>query len=45
MRKRSQIKKRACALCKPWKMGKQKRWKEKELEQIVRVEREARNYG
>lgn len=34
MRKNYKVKKKSCALCKPFKMGWMKRWKYKEAEEI-----------
>ncbi len=47
MRKRLKMKKgRGCALCKPWKYGKMKRWKSKEESTIKLFEEERRkNYA
>ena len=42
MRKRLRKKLRSCALCKPHKMGIARRWSARELEGIVRAEREIR---
>lgn len=40
MRKRLKRKRRSCTLCKPFKMATELRWKPKELDRIVRAERE-----
>ena len=42
MRKRLKVKKRSCAMCKPYKMGGENRWKPKELAKLVRAEAEIR---
>ena len=42
MRKRLKRKRRSCALCKPYKMGGENRWKPKELEVLKRAESEIR---
>jgi len=39
MRKRFKKKKRSCALCKPWKMEGQNRWKYKEQQDIKDFEK------
>ncbi len=39
MRKRTMKKRKSCALCKPWKMGKMVRWKEKEFALMKEFER------
>jgi hypothetical protein len=38
MRKRYKLKKRSCALCKPWKMHWQNRWKPKEFARLQAFE-------
>jgi hypothetical protein len=40
MRKRFKLKKRSCALCKPFKMGWQKRFKDKDLQSLKEFEKE-----
>ena len=45
MRKRLKKKRRSCSMCKPFKMGKCNRWKDKELESLVRSEKEIREYS
>ena len=42
MRKRLKRKRRSCALCKPYTMGGENRWKPKELEVLKRSESEIR---
>jgi hypothetical protein len=42
MRKRLKRKRRSCALCKPYKMGGENRWKPKELAGLKRAESEIR---
>lgn len=40
MRKRLKVKEKSCALCKPHKMGWQKRWNVKEEDRLTRFEKE-----
>ena len=42
MRKRLKRKRHSCALCKPYKMGGENRWKPKDFEKLLRTEREVR---
>jgi len=42
MRKRFKKKKRSCALCKPHKVGWDKRYKTKDLDKLERAEKEIR---
>jgi hypothetical protein len=42
MRKRLKRKRHSCALCKPYKMGGENRWKPKELAVLKRAEWEIR---
>jgi hypothetical protein len=42
MRKSKKIKKHSCALCKPFKMGWDCRWKAKEFDKLRRAEKEIR---
>ena len=42
MRKQLKRKKRSCALCKPYKVGWEKRWKPREAAKLKRFERAAR---
>jgi hypothetical protein len=43
MRKVYKRKRRCCALCKPHKVGWDKRWKVKEVTRLIQMERECRN--
>lgn len=40
MRKRLKLKKRSCAMCKPYKMHGSNRWSPKEFDGLVRAEKE-----
>lgn len=40
MRKRYKRKRESCALCKPQKMGHEKRWKDRDLAQLREFERD-----
>jgi hypothetical protein len=42
MRKRLKRKRRSCALCKPYKMGGENRWKPKEFARLKQTESEIR---
>ena len=42
MRKRLKRKRRSCALCKPYKMGGENRWKPKEFARLKKAESEIR---
>jgi hypothetical protein len=42
MRKRLKRKRRSCALCKPYKMGIENRWKPKEFSRLKQAEAEIR---
>jgi hypothetical protein len=42
MRKQLKRKKRSCALCKPHKVGWERRWKPREAEKLKRFERSIR---
>jgi len=44
MRKQTKKKKKSCALCKPWKMNGQNRWKHKEKEELKQIEKLKRLY-
>jgi len=43
MRKRYKQKKRSCPLCKPHKLGLEKRWKNKDLARLEEFEKEKQN--
>jgi hypothetical protein len=40
MRKRFKVKKHSCALCKPYKMGWDSRWNDRELKSLKEFEKE-----
>jgi hypothetical protein len=42
MRKQLKVKKRSCAMCKPYKVGWENRWKPKALAELKRAEAEIR---
>jgi hypothetical protein len=42
MRKRMKLKRRSCPMCKPNKMGWERRWKAKEYDALKRAEKEVR---
>jgi len=44
MRKRTKLKKRSCAMCKPHKMKRDNRWKVKDQDVLTRFEEELRYY-
>jgi len=44
MRKNCKKKKRSCKLCKPHKMGIEKRWKAREMEKLKELDREIQQY-
>ncbi len=45
MRKRTKLKLRSCAMCKPHKMGWENRWKVKQRDALKRAEKEIRQYA